>query len=75
MLVLSRKTNEAIQIGEDIELKVIAIEGDQVKLGVHAPKHIDIHRKEVHLAIQEENSEAAASNVSLLEKLSKQFES
>lgn len=44
MLVLSRKINEAIQIGADIEVKVIAVEGDQVKLGIDAPKHIDISR-------------------------------
>lgn len=51
MLVLSRKINEAIQIGTDIEVKVIAVEGDQVKLGIEAPKHIDIHRKEIYLTI------------------------
>lgn len=55
MLVLSRKISEAIQIGADIEVKVIAVEGDQVKLGIDAPKHIDIHRKEIYLTIQEEN--------------------
>ncbi|MCY9075521.1 carbon storage regulator CsrA, partial [Bacillus inaquosorum] len=60
MLVLSRKINEAIQIGADIEVKVIAVEGDQVKLGIEAPKHIDIHRKEIYLTIQEENNRAAA---------------
>lgn len=60
MLVLSRKINEAIQIGADIEVKVIAVEGDQVKLGIDAPKHIDIHRKEIYLTIQEENNRAAA---------------
>lgn len=50
-------------IGEDIEIKVLAIEGDQVKLGIHAPKSVEIHRKEIYIAIQEENNEAA--NVSL----------
>ena len=47
MLVLSRKVNESIQIGPDIEIKVIAIEGEQVKLGIEAPQHVDIHRKEI----------------------------
>lgn len=56
MLVLSRKLNQSIQIGDDIEVKIISIEGDQVKIGIEAPKHIDIHRKEVYLSIQEENS-------------------
>ncbi|TWI59950.1 carbon storage regulator CsrA [Halalkalibacter nanhaiisediminis] len=59
MLVLSRKLKEAIQIGDDIELTILAIEGDQVKVGIKAPRHVDIHRKEVFLAIQSENSEAA----------------
>lgn len=52
MLVLSRKVNESIQIGPDIEIKVIAIEGEQVKLGIEAPQHVDIHRKEIYLSIQ-----------------------
>ncbi|KQB92049.1 carbon storage regulator CsrA [Geobacillus thermodenitrificans] len=59
MLVLTRKLKEAIQIGDDIEITVLAIQGDQVKLGINAPKHIDIHRKEVYLAIQAENSAAS----------------
>lgn len=63
MLVLTRKQDEAIQIGDDIEITVLAIEGDQIKLGIDAPKSIDIHRKEVYLDIQQQNSEAA--NVSL----------
>ncbi|WJQ10310.1 carbon storage regulator CsrA [Geobacillus stearothermophilus] len=60
MLVLTRKLKEAIQIGDDIEITVLAIQGDQVKLGINAPKHIDIHRKEVYLAIRAENNAAAA---------------
>jgi len=59
MLVLSRKLKQAIQIADDIEIIILAIEGDQVKIGIEAPKHIEIHRKEVFLAIQEENSAAA----------------
>ncbi len=59
MLVLSRKLKEAIQIGDDIELTILSIDGDQVKVGIKAPRHVDIHRKEVYLAIQNENSEAA----------------
>ncbi|GAE33033.1 carbon storage regulator CsrA [Halalkalibacter akibai] len=64
MLVLSRKLKQAIQIADDIEIKILAIEGDQVKIGIDAPKHIEIHRKEVFLAIQEENS-AAAQTISV----------
>ncbi|SDK03953.1 carbon storage regulator CsrA [Sediminibacillus albus] len=69
MLVLTRKINEAIQLGEDIELKVLEIDGEQVKLGISAPKHIDIHRKEVYLDIQRENSEAAQVSTELLNLL------
>jgi len=59
MLVLTRKKTETIQIGDNIEVSVIAIEGDQVKIGITAPKSIEIHRKEIYLAIQEQNNEAA----------------
>lgn len=72
MLVLSRKLNQSIQIGDDIEVKIISIEGDQVKIGIEAPKHIDIHRKEVYLSIQEENSRAASLSLDLLSQLSSQ---
>ncbi|MDW2884396.1 carbon storage regulator CsrA [Exiguobacterium artemiae] len=71
MLVLKRKTGEAIQIGDDIELTILAIEGDQVKLGINAPRYIDIHRKEIYLAIQDENAEASQST-SLMSQLLKQ---
>ncbi|MEW5322807.1 carbon storage regulator CsrA [Geobacillus thermoleovorans] len=72
MLVLTRKIKEAIQIGDDIEITVLAIQGDQVKLGISAPKSIDIHRKEVYLAIQAENSAASqASETSLAELTAK----
>jgi carbon storage regulator len=59
MLVLTRKLQEAIKIGNDIEISVLSVEGDQVKLGISAPKNVEIHRKEVFLSIQEENNIAA----------------
>jgi carbon storage regulator len=73
MLVLTRKLKEAIQIGDDIEITVLAISGDQVKLGINAPKHVEIHRKEIYLAIQKENSEASLASKDLLQKLNEQF--
>jgi carbon storage regulator len=73
MLVLTRKLKEAIQIGDDIEITVLAISGDQVKLGINAPKHVEIHRKEIYLAIQKENSEASLASKYLLQKLNEQM--
>ncbi|MGG4491601.1 MULTISPECIES: carbon storage regulator CsrA [Bacillaceae] len=69
MLVLTRKTGEAIQIGDDIELSVISIAGDQVKIGINAPKNVDIHRKEIYLSIQEENNKAAEVSLDMLAQL------
>jgi carbon storage regulator len=73
MLVLTRKLKEAIQIGDDIEITVLAIQGDQVKLGINAPKHVEIHRKEVYLTIQAENSAASHASQSSLERLNEQL--
>lgn len=66
MLVLTRKKNEAIQIGNDIEVKVLAIEGDQIKIGIDAPQSVEIHRKEVYLDIQQQNKEALSITSDLL---------
>jgi carbon storage regulator len=71
MLVLTRKTGESIQIGDNIEIKVVSIQGDQIKLGIDAPKHIDIHRKEVYVSIQEQNTEASKGIQNLLNLLPK----
>ncbi len=65
MLVLGRKKGESIVIDDNIEITVTAIEGESVKIGISAPKHITIHRKEVYLEIQEENRQASASDWSL----------
>jgi carbon storage regulator len=61
MLALSRRKDEAIVINNDIEIKVIEVKGDQVKLGISAPKTVPVYRKEVYLQIQEANKEAADS--------------
>jgi carbon storage regulator len=71
MLVLTRKTGETIQIGENIEITVVSVKGDQVKLGINAPKNVEIHRKEVYLTIQEENNEASKGIDNLLTILTK----
>ncbi|MFC7373027.1 carbon storage regulator CsrA [Fictibacillus iocasae] len=69
MLVLTRKVTESLKIGEDIELTVLSVEGDQVKIGIKAPKSIEIHRKEIYIAIQEENSNAAVQGIGVLNHL------
>jgi carbon storage regulator len=58
MLVLSRKKNESIIIGDSIEIKIIAIEGEMVRIGIEAPRSVQVHRKEVYDLIQEENKMA-----------------
>ncbi|MBP5250085.1 MAG: carbon storage regulator CsrA [Lachnospiraceae bacterium] len=70
MLALSRKTGESIIVGSDIELTVLEIKGDQVKIGINAPKQIPIYRKEIYIQIQEANQEAARQTASP-EELSK----
>ncbi|MGM0876459.1 MAG: carbon storage regulator CsrA [Bacillota bacterium] len=69
MLVLTRKTGEAIQIGDHIEVTVLSVQGDQIKLGINAPKNVEIHRKEIYLSIQESNNEAASISENILDKL------
>ena len=59
MLVLSRQRDETVMIGDDVEVTVVDIRGDKVRLGIVAPKEISVHRKEVYDAIRRENREAA----------------
>jgi carbon storage regulator len=59
MLVLSRQRDETIMIGDNIEVTIVDIRGDKVRLGITAPKEITVHRKEVYDAIRRENREAA----------------
>jgi len=71
MLVLSRKKTESIMIGDHIEVKILAVEGDQVKLGIVAPKSVKVHRSEVFKAIQQQNKEALNTSVDFLKQLKK----
>ena len=59
MLVLSRQRDETIMIGDDVEITIVEIRGDKVRIGITAPTHIPVHRKEVYEAIQRENRAAA----------------
>jgi len=60
MLVLTRKEDESIMIGHDIEVKVLDVKENQVKLGIVAPKSVAVHRREIYDAIMKENADAAA---------------
>ena len=69
MLALSRKLQESIVINDDIEITILAISKDQVKLGIKAPKNVPIHRKEIYVQIQDENKEAANTGADIAEQL------
>ena len=62
MLALSRKKNEAIIINNNVEVTILEVKGDQVKVGITAPKDVPIYRKEVYLQIQEANKEAVSAD-------------
>jgi len=70
MLVLTRKKEQSIVINDDIEITIIDVQGDQVRIGINAPRSVSIYRKEIFLEIQEENKRAAeVKNVSLKDLL------
>ena len=71
MLALSRRINESIMIGNDVEITVLEVKGDQVKIGISAPKSVPIYRKEIYVQIKESNQEAAESSATdeVLKKL------
>lgn len=65
MLALSRKKNEALIINNNVEITILEIKGDQVKIGISAPKEVPVYRKEVYLQIQNANKEAATDMAGL----------
>jgi carbon storage regulator len=62
MLVLTRKSNQSIMIGDDIEVSVLSVMGEKVRIGISAPRDIPVFRKEVYLEIQQDRATAAAGN-------------
>jgi carbon storage regulator len=71
MLVLSRTRDETIMIGDDIEITVVDVRGDKVRLGINAPTTIPVHRKEVYEAIKRENLEASQLDPKHLDRVVK----
>jgi carbon storage regulator len=65
MLVLTRKKDQSVVINDNIEIKILEVQGDQVRLGINAPRNISVHRKEVFLQIAEENRKAASINMDI----------
>lgn len=72
MLALARKTNQSIMIGNDIEITLLEIKGNQVKIGINAPKSVPIYRKEIYVQIQDENKKASEGEIDV-EALNKLF--
>ena len=75
MLILTRKLGEKINIGDDITVTLVEIKGTQVKLGIEAPKTIEIHRQEIYERIREENLSSSDINDSDLSKAAALFKS
>lgn len=69
MLILSRKSNETIKIGDDIEIRILDVKGDIVRIGIEAPKSVDILRGELVESISESNTKAMTIDSDLLSKL------
>ena len=63
MLVLTRKTNQSIMIGDDIEISVLAVMGEKVRIGIEAPRSVPVFRREVYVEIQEESSDDDAEDL------------
>lgn len=73
MLALTRKAGESIVIGNNVQVTILEVKGEQVKIGIEAPKSVGIYRKEIYLQIQEENKHAFESQPDM-EALKKLFE-
>lgn len=74
MLVLTRRLMESIIIGDDVEICLLDIKGDKVRLGIRAPKSVSVHRKEVYEEIQSANVASSRPDVASLDSLSKLIE-
>lgn len=73
MLVLKRKLNESVMIGDNIEVTILSLDKDGIRIGIQAPKDVSIYRKEIYLAIQEENQNAGKVDKDKFNELSQLF--
>lgn len=69
MLVLTRKKGQSIMVGDDVEISVVEVDGDAVRIGIKAPRDVAIYRREIYQAIQEENIRAARAAAEMAKKL------
>lgn len=74
MLALSRKPGESVIIGNDIEITILEVKGEQVKVGIKAPQSVAIYRKELFEQIQESNREASSTSEDVMKNINKLFE-
>lgn len=74
MLALSRKSGESVVIGNNIEITILEVKGEQVKVGIKAPQNVAIYRKELFAQIQESNREASEISAEAMKSLNKIFE-
>ena len=65
MLVLTRKIGEKVIIGDDVSVTILGLFGNHVRLGINAPKSVDIHREEIYVKIQNENHDAGGQNIAV----------
>ncbi len=74
MLILTRKSGESINIGEEIKITILEIKGNQVRVGIQAPRNVAVHREEIYQLIKKQNILAAKQATNNLEKLSRFWE-
>ena len=73
MLILARKEEQSIMIGDNIEVSILSIKGDHIKIGINAPADVKVYRKEVFEEIQSANIEAAKTDASVIAKIGNLF--
>ena len=73
MLVLSRKPNETIRIGDDVSVTIVSVDGNNVKLGIEAPYRVSVHRGEIYERIQRENRLAASGSPTMLSQIARRL--